>query len=426
MLGRGAARRVRHGLGALAVLGLLAGCVGAGPAPTVDRGIQDALDRRAAAVLAQDVPEDDPAAKEFGNLRDVPLGSWSYRVLATQREGARASVRAEVGYTIDGYDSGAVTGERVLDLARRDGTWRVTGDRAAAGAAPRIWEQGRVEVVRGARSLVLGVGHDPAWLRDVAAVADRAVPAVAEAWPEPWAGRAVVLVPPSLEGMSALLGEPAASYRGIAAVTTGRVGGGAGDRAGDRADDRAGVSAGEGTGTSAEGQAGGAAGTPADRVVVNPEAYRTLGDFGQRFVLAHEIVHVATRAHTSVATPLWLSEGFADRVAYRGTGRTAAEGAPELGRAVRAGEPPAALPRDADFTFGGDAGTVARAYEGAWLACELIARRWGEDKLIAFYRAVGVSGAQRAFRDVLSTTPDDFTRDWREHLRQELSSSPSR
>ena len=35
------------------------------------------------------------------------------------------------------------------------------------------------------------------------------------------------------------------------------------------------------------------------------------------------------------ATPLWLSEGYADWVGYRGTGRTPAEVAPELQRAVR-------------------------------------------------------------------------------------------
>ena len=46
-----------------------------------------------------------------------------------------------------------------------------------------------------------------------------------DAWREPWAGRVVVLVPESVEDMAGLLGAPAASYRGIAAVTTGEVGG---------------------------------------------------------------------------------------------------------------------------------------------------------------------------------------------------------
>lgn len=108
-------------------------------------------------------------------------------------------------------------------------------------------------------------------------------------------------MPRSLDAMAALLGEAPAAYRGTAAVTTGRTGGGA-----------------------------------ADRVVVNPEAYRELGDFGRDFVLAHETAHVATRDATTAATPRWLSEGLADRIAYRGTGRTAAEGRPNWpGRCAR-------------------------------------------------------------------------------------------
>ncbi len=209
----------------------------------------------------------------------------------------------------------------------------------------------------------------------------------------------MVLVPPSLDAMGELLGQPADGYRGTAAVTTGRTG--------DR----------------------GAA--PADRVVVNPEAYASLGAFGRRFVLAHETTHVATRAHTSAATPLWLSEGFADWAAHRGGDRAPRDIAPALGRAVRAGDVPDALPADADFAFGGDQEAVARAYEGAWLACELIADRWGEAELAAFYRAVGAhpqreGAVEEALRTVLSTTPEAFTRAWQDRMRQDFSSAPSR
>lgn len=328
-----------------------------------------------------------------GLLGGVPLASRTYRVLDVRHEGARrAAVDAELTYVLDGYDRAPATVRRRLDLVERDGRWRVTADRPAEGQPAQLWDQGQVRAVRGTHSLVLGVGHPPALLGEVAAAADLAVPAVAAAWPgAAWREKVVVLVPGSLDAMAALLGEGTAAYRGVAAVTTGRTGGGA-----------------------------------ADRVVVNPEAYRDLGPFGRAFVLTHETVHVATRADTSAATPLWLSEGLADKIAYRGTGRTAAEAAPELGRAVRAGNVPAALPPDADFTSGGDPGAVARAYEGAWLACELIADRWGEERLADFYRAVGVSGARRAFREVLATTPEEFTRAWQGRLRQEFSSAPSR
>ncbi|MYS47969.1 hypothetical protein GTY23_43725, partial [Streptomyces sp. SID5998] len=219
-----------------------------------------------------------------------------------------------------------------------------------------------------------------------------AVPAVSRAWGEDWSRRVVVLVPGSLDRMAALLGSTAAGYRGIAAVTTGETGGGR---------------------------------APADRVIVNPDAYGVLGPVGKQVVLTHETTHVATRAHTTAATPLWLSEGYADWVGYRGAGRTPDEVAPELQRAVAAGEEPAALPADADFGFAGDATRLAQAYEGGWLACRMIAAHWGEDRLDAFYRAVGAhqrrAGAvEDALRTVLDTTLPEFTARWRAYLRAQL------
>ncbi|MEU5717753.1 hypothetical protein AB0G71_18555 [Streptomyces sp. NPDC020403] len=379
------------------------------PAPGLTaEDVGGALDRRAAAVMAHD-PEGylagtDPRAVSFraaqrtelANLADVPLESWAYEVKDVTGRGAdRATADVELRYRITGYDSAPMSASRTVELVRRGegGHWYIAADRPAEDAPGLLWQQGDVEVVRGTRSLVLGVGRSGEELRRIAATADRAVPAVSGAWPERWARRVVVLVPRSVEDMAGLLGSPAASYRGIAAVTTGEV--------------------------------GGSGRTPADRVVVNPQAYGMLGEFGQRVVLTHETTHVATRAVTTAATPVWLSEGFADWAAYREEGRTAREIAPELAEAVRHGELPAALPADGDFGFGEDPAELARAYEGGWLACALIARDWGEDGLIAFYRAVGShtgrdGAVEKALQSVLGTTPEDFTARWREYLRARL------
>ncbi|MEU6983726.1 hypothetical protein ABZ946_09875 [Streptomyces sp. NPDC046324] len=400
--GCGATRRAAACL--LAVLLALAGCAAPEAADPAPQEIGTLLDRHAAALLARDEaayavgldPAFAPTAlREFDRLTEVPLASWGYRVQDVERRGGgRATVRAELSHRIAGYDSGPVTTERVLDLSERDGRWYVTGDRPAEGAAQQLWQQGEVDAVRGGRSLVLGVGQPEERLKEIAAAADRAVPAVSSAWSGTWAGRVVVLVPASLDAMGGLLGAPAASYRGIAAVTTGEVGGGPD--------------------------------APADRVIVNPEAYGVLGDFGQQMVLTHETTHVATRVITSASTPVWLSEGFADWVAYRGTGRTAAQAAPELRRAVHAGDVPPALPDDKAFAFGSDPDALARAYEGGWLACALIAERWGEAKLTAFYRAVGAhpqreGAVEKALAEVLDTTPEEFTAAWRGHVRERLA-----
>ncbi|WP_328945077.1 hypothetical protein OG259_29930 [Streptomyces sp. NBC_00250] len=407
MAGQGCGARRSATACLLALLLALVGLVGCGtgtrPADTAAREIQGLLDRHARALLDRDRPgylaAVDPAYAPtaltvFRRLATVPVDGWTYRLTGIDRTAPdRVTVRAELGYRLKGHDKRPVTGDRVLNLTERDGRWYVTGDRPAQGAPRHLWEQGDVAAVRGARSLVLGVGQKPERLREIAAAADRAVPAVSAAWPADWAREVVVLVPGSLEGMGELLGAPGTSYRGIAAVTTGETRGGAD--------------------------------APADRVIVNPEAYGVLGAFGRQLVLTHETVHVATRADTTPSTPVWLSEGFADWVAYRDAGRTPAQAAPELGRAVRAGELPAQLPEDPDFAFGGDAEALARAYEGGWLACALIADRWGEAGLTDFYRAVGAhpgreGAVEKALQEVLDTTPGEFTADWRAYLRERL------
>nr|WP_128376147.1 hypothetical protein [Streptomyces cavernae] len=386
---------------------LLTGLVGCGStAPdTTTADVQRLLDRRAAAVLDGDAAAfaatsdasaaGEPAAARavFANLRHMPLAAWSYRLTQLRRSGTGATADAELGYRVDGYDRAPVRAARTLRLTRTDGRWYVASDRPARGSGQQLWEQGPVRAVHGERSLVLGVGQPRAGLRDYADLADRAVPAVSRAWRGEWSQRVVVLVPKTLAGMAALLGAPASGYRGIAAVTTG--------------------------------EAGASARSPADRIIVNPEAYGLLGDLGRRVVLTHETTHVATRAQTSAATPLWLSEGYADWVGYLGSGRTAAQAAPELRTAVREGRAPERLPADGDFAFAGDAARLARAYEGGWLACTMIAGRWGPDRLAEFYRAVGTHGRREgavaaALREVLGTTEERFTAEWREYVGARL------
>lgn len=376
----------------------LVACGGGRPeTDTASADVRQLLDRRAAAVLAGDEPAYalTGARAEFTRLRALPLAAWSYRLTALHRtDGDGATADVELSYRVEGIDKAPVKAGRTLRLTERDdGKWYVDADEPARKTGQQLWDQGTVQAVRGAHSLVLGVGQSTESLHRYAGLADRAVPAVTEAWGGAWTKRVVVLVPKSLEGMAGLLGSPASAYRGIAAVTTGEV--------------------------------GGSVKAPADRVIVNPEAYAVLGDFGKQVVLTHETTHVATRTATSAATPLWLSEGYADWVGYRSTGRTAVQAAPELARAVASGEVPDALPEDAGFGFNGDAGKLAQAYEGGWLACRLIADRWGEVRLGEFYRAVGAHGTRAgavegAMAGVLGTTPGEFTVLWRDYLRAQL------
>lgn len=383
-------------MGLCLLLTSLTGCGGQSGTDSAKAQVQQVLDRRAAALLRHDEAAYDETGSpaQYRQLRAVPLTSWAYRLTALHRDGTGASADARLSYRVRDYDRAPVTTDRRLTLGRTtDGHWYVAADRPAKKAGQQLWDEGTVTAARGEHSLVLGVGQSGAELRGYARLADRAVPAVSRVWGADWTRRVVLLVPRDLDGMARLLGSPASSYRGIAAVTTGEV--------------------------------GGSGGAPADRVIVNPEAYAILGAIGKQVVLTHETTHVATRAHTGAATPLWLSEGYADWIGYLGTGRTAPQAAPELARAVRDGHVPAHLPADKDFGFSTDAVALARAYESGWLACRMIADRWGEIRLGEFYRAVGAHGkragaVEDALKKVLGTTPQDFTTQWQAYVRDRL------
>ena len=128
--------------------------------------------------------------------------------------------------------------------------------------------------------------------------------------------------------------------------------------------------------------------------MINPATFGDLQPDGRRVVITHELTHVAIRSSTTRPAPLWLSEGMADYVGYLGLGLPRSRvAAPWLAK-VRAGTAPRRLPSDADFD---PARTrIAPAYAAAWLACSRLADRYGQARLVAFYRAV--AGARPAGR----------------------------
>jgi hypothetical protein len=393
----------------LAVLLFLgpAGCAGprAAESEKAEDAVQSLFDRRAAAVLAGDrdrlLQTVDPRSRDYArqqhtvaaNLARLPVASWSYDLHRLALDGSRAEAEVELRYRLTEHAGSSVRTTERFALRRRDGRWHLAGERPESSR--HLWEQGSLRVVRGEHSLVLGTVDRAALLR-VAGRAERAVPAVSRQWPEPWPRHTVVLVPGSVRDMAELLSGAPSTYEGIAAVTTGPNG----DEPGK-----------------------------GKRIVVNRQAFGLLSDRGRQVVMTHETAHVATRAHTGDATPLWLSEGLADWVGHRGTESAPATAAPTLARAVRAGNLPHALPADSQFGFTTSPEALARAYEGGWLACRMVAERWGADRLAALYVAVGeadgpqAAAVDRALRDVLGTGTAEFTRMWRSTLRTQLAGS---
>jgi hypothetical protein len=384
------------------------------------------LDRRAEAFRTKDraafLATVDPApaatafrlreAARFDNALQVPFSRWEYDLvgdeefaLSPERQAALGGAphltgKVELSYGITGHDPVPQKTQEYPTFVLRDDAWYITADDDGAGLTrpAQLWDFGKVAVLQGTASTVLGIG-DPAVLRGYQQDADRAVPDVTAVWGPAWAGKALVIVPADQAQMARLLGAEAEKYARIAAVTTGERG---------AAPDAA----------------------AADRVIVNPEAFRALGAAERRVVMVHEISHVASRAYTRTWTPTWLSEGFADYIAYHGSGQSVRGAAPELRRDVRAGKAPTVLPDEARFETTQE--DLPQAYEMGWLACRLIADKWGTGKLVEFYRAIGAAAAPgaeapttqaaetKSFAEVLGVSPEKFTGLWSAYVKAEL------
>lgn len=389
-----------------------------GQATTARSALLDLLAVRAAAVLAKDrsayLATIDPQARSFrsrqgrafDSLTALPLRSWEYSVtvidpfeLSNVRRAALGStawtVEVALRYQLEGYDEAQSKLRLYYTVVQRDGRWYLTSDRDGSSAGQRsqvgLWDLGAINVVAGEHSLVLGLGSTSR-IRQFAADADAAVTRVTGVWGVDWPGKVIVVVPDTQDQMERLAGVEDGFYDQIAAVTR--------RETGQQADDSAG-----------------------DRVIINPQLWAQLGTLGRRVVMTHEITHVATHDATTSSTPTWLSEGFADYVAYRGVQVPVSVSAQDVLAAVRRGRLPKVLPTLKDFEPTNE--RLAEVYESAWLACRLLADRYGQGKLVRFYRAVGAGdlGAEPsdasldpAFEAVFDLTTARFTSQWRSYL----------
>jgi hypothetical protein len=373
--------------------------------------VEALLAARAAAVTARDrdafLATVDPEAQAFqseqGTLFDrlaaVDLDSWSYTVdgdgpgfaagRAAELPTGSAIVRVRLSYRLAGTET-TTDREQYLTVVPRGGRWLLAADTDAAAAGLEterdLWDLGPVTAVHGDSSLVLA--DERGWtrrqIRRIAEEADLAVHDVDDVWTGEWSRRPVVLLPRSQDDMATLIGSDGQGLAQIAAVTTGSF--------------EDGLSRG-------------------DRIVVNPAAWRILGALGRRVVLTHEMTHVATRSTSVVAPPIWLSEGFADYVAYQASPVPTAVVAGDVLDDVRDGNGPTHLPEADDFDA--SRGDIAAAYEGSWLAARMIAEDYGRKRLVRLYAALTDSAGEGwpdELRDVLGIGQRELVRDWKAYL----------
>jgi hypothetical protein len=291
------------------------------------------------------------------NLRAVPLSEWRYRLDGDPAAGG--IVDATLEYAITGADTEFARRPLQVDLVQKGSTWLLGGlaDRPGARTYRGPWDFGRIASTKGGdRAIVLA---HPAWERlsgDVARMLPAATEDVVTAVGGDWQGNVVVFLAAS-EGEYVALG----GTKGNAATTV--------------SDSR---------------EAG-------QRIVLSPGARSKLDRAELGVVLRHELVHVATRARTVDQTPLWVTEGFADWVAYGGAGQVEAQDGD--------------FPDDAAFA-GRDAN---RAYASARSVFAYANETCGGRRAVGLFDALAAgTPVADAIADVCGVSEVDFRDSWRE------------
>lgn len=350
----------------------------------------EALESRdAQQAIALAVPAARPVLEAMvANATALDLDDLSLRFVDDQsvlsaadrdRYGATAwAGTAELSYRVSGWDTQPTRLETRFVFARADGRDLIAGVGGGDDRTP-LWVTGPVTPHASGRALVIArAGAGP---RDLD-LAKRALVDVAKVVPA-WRGKLVLEAPDSEEQLNQALAAPPGRYANIAAVTT-----------------------------TVDGSL--VPGSPV-HVFLNPGVFDGLGPRGAQVVVSHETAHVATDA-TFADVPTWLLEGFADYVALAHAGIPVNTAASQILARIRKDGPPDHLPTTADLDPA--APGLGATYEEAWLATRFIAREYGEDKLVAFYRKVGAGEAVAdAFRTVLGTTEKAFVERWRADLR---------
>ena len=308
-------------------------------------------------------------------------------------------VRVNLTYRIRGFD----TAPRAFDLdltfkADPAVPGRLVVTSSAPSGRPQPWDLDGLRVHRSPTALVLVVG-DVSRVDEMARRARTAARRVAAVWGT--ARPAVWIAPATDADAGRLLGRTATpdGLGGVAAATDGPLT--PGERAG------------------------------ADRIILVPGAWTSLRPDGRDVVMTHELTHVTVRGATTRGVPVWLSEGFAELVAYAPIDLPEAAVVGPAIKRVRATGMPSSLPADGDFDPGTQ--TLQAAYGLSLLAVRTLADDHGTQAVVDLYRAAAggldvptdrLSDREGIVDDALGTavgtTRARLVKDWQARLRSLL------
>ena len=390
------------------------------------QGIQALLDRRAEAIRERNKEQFldtvDPTSsgffdeqeRLFDSLGTVPLGSYELHA-RWDRFGdlVRPSDRARYGgaedvaipvteevYRIEGFDKAPALEDMYFTFVKRDGEWLIAEDSdlndLAFYSARHLWDYGPLYRVDGEHFVVFGhecaAGTEanlcPGEARSFLSLAERALERVDRYWTMPWPRRVAVLVPATPDELKRILQitfDPS-DFVAFAYST---------------------VDADEGVRYTGH------------RIIFNWRSLRERSDADVVTILAHELVHVASRELAGPFVPVFLDEGIAEYIGHDADPEALAF----LDAEISAGIFDARLPEDFEFVTG-DGTSIFRSYQEGQSMVRYFAERHGLNDVIRFYRALGTPLApgtaryhmDRALRRIADTDFKGFEREWADSI----------
>jgi len=291
-----------------------------------------------------------------------------------------------VSYRIDGVDNNPVAVPWVPVFGLAGGRWLLVGevtDRSLpSGIGGQPWDAGPITVVRSKRVVgvfTAGGKDDPQRLLKLA---EQALDRVAAVRPAGWAGKVFVVALRDRRVFDAYFDDNPERVGQVAAIAV--------PHYADVHEWR----------SSAE--------YVATRIIFNPdelsESAVQLGDD-----LTHEFTHAAMAPYTTGWTPIWLVEGFAEYVSYKGVQISQAS----LRKALRTAA-------TEDLVTGDGFYKEPTNYVTGWLGCRMISERYGQAKLIALYEAFQTSSSEDVvIGRVLGISRADLVKQWQEYVAKQ-------
>jgi hypothetical protein len=380
--------------------------------PTVrNLAVRALLERRGTAVRARDraafladIHGHDGAFQRrqevtYDNLVKLGLSELTYTLeprgdngtipaaMRTRYNDEAVALAVTMQYKVEGVDSKAVAVPWVPIVAPVDGRWLIVGEASGKdlpfGLNGQAWDAGPITVVRGRRVVAVLSADDADRGSFLLQLAEAALDRVAAVRNGGWDGKVLVTAVQEQRIFDTYFADSPERVAEVAAIAVPYY---------DRVLDW---------------HSGGHYATT--RIVFNPQELTAQPqELGHD--LTHEFTHAAMGPVTTGYTPRWLVEGFAEYVAYKSQPVSASGLKRVLGEVrTEAGLPP-------DDTFYDD----PHNYLAGWMACKMIAEKYGEAKLVTLYEAYqNPVTASKALGDVLGTSPEQLNADWRAYVQKQ-------